>query len=138
MEIIKGNATSKLLKLIDKNYKLFKIIVVTDDVKEDKFYDLISKISEKCKALEIVTVPSGNYSSSVVKGLIDYKMSDDVGAIIVLGDHPNVLECLNNYQVAIINIITEPYLPLFLYEKPRSCVPSKLRRNADRRERNLR
>ena len=34
MEIIKGNATSKLLKLIDKNYKLFKIIVVTDDVKK--------------------------------------------------------------------------------------------------------
>lgn len=126
MEIIKGNATSKLLKLIDKNYKLFKIIVVTDDVKEDKFYDLISKISEKCKVLEIVTVPSGNYSSSVVKGLIDYKMSDDVGAIIVLGDNPNVLECLNNYQVAIINIITEPYLPLFLYKQDYVVIDEKV------------
>ena len=117
MEILLGNAVNKILKQIEKQYSLFKTLIVIDDENEEKYYDIVQKLKSKSRKCEIVSMPINVKCKDIISGLINEQYSDDVGAIIVVGSNTSIMKVVTDYNTTIINIITQPYLPLFMYHQ---------------------
>lgn len=115
MEIFMGkDALNKAIKVINKKFKLFKILVVENEENLKQCENFNNILTKNVERIEHVVLPSNIKSSEILLALIKSKLTEDVGLIIVEGNTETLNSVLSlNSKVKLMNIVCEPMLYMF-------------------------
>lgn len=110
--IYEDNAFEQAKKLLNKSYKYFKVIVVTNYT--NKNVDaIIDNLNGNVKEIKVVKLPQGKCSFEISKQLICSQITDDVGLVIVIGDYELTRFILNlNLKIKKMLINITPLIPI--------------------------
>lgn len=84
--IYSKDALEEALKIISKQFKYFKVLIISNTNNDKVFDGFISAVISSVKTYDILELPSGTIETTVVENLILNKLTEDVGLIINLSD----------------------------------------------------
>lgn len=110
--IYDNNAFEQAKKILNKSYKYFKVVIVTNYT--NKNVDaIIDNLNGNVKEIKVVKLPQGKCSTKISQQLVCSKITDDVGLVIVIGDYELTQFILNlNLKIKKMLINITPLIPI--------------------------